>query len=180
MSKRIILIAEEGDVIGEKKLIQLCLKGEMVNKQWKMPDGTLWDVVVTGVGAINVLRTLRAYSQDTIAINIGYAGSSNFQIGSIVAVTQAKLNHPNCSYPEPEIELESLEQSLCNTPSLLHAPCYSGADFVLQSNYKDCVFDMELAYIAALGFKELYSFKVVSDNLSLHTYREVAAGVQTT
>jgi hypothetical protein len=36
---------------------------------------------------------------------------------------------------------------------------------------------MELAFIAALGFENLYSLKIVSDNLSLHTYREVAAGV---
>ena len=55
--------------------------------------------------------------------------------------------------------------------------CYSNTDFVLQSDYRDCVFDMELAYIAALGFENLYSIKIVSDNLSLHTYREVAAGV---
>ena len=48
---------------------------------------------------------------------------------------------------------------------------------MLQSDYQDCVFDMELAYIAALGFEQLYSLKIVSDNLSLHDYREVAAGV---
>jgi hypothetical protein len=37
---------------------------------------------------------------------------------------------------------------------------------------------MELAYIAAMGFTHLSSLKVVSDNLSLHAYREVAAGVE--
>ena len=47
----------------------------------------------------------------------------------------------------------------------------------MDSDYRDCVFDMELAYIAALGFENLCSIKIVSDNLSLHTYREVAAGV---
>jgi hypothetical protein len=34
-----------------------------------------------------------------------------------------------------------------------------------------------LAYIAGMGFEHLSSIKTVSDNLSLHTYREVAAGV---
>ena len=36
---------------------------------------------------------------------------------------------------------------------------------------------MELAFIAALGFRTLHSIKHVSDNLSLHTYRETASGV---
>ena len=60
---------------------------------------------------------------------------------------------------------------------MIESVCYSNTDFVLQSDYRDCVFDMELAYIAALGFENLCSIKIVSDNLSLHTYREVAAGV---
>jgi hypothetical protein len=37
---------------------------------------------------------------------------------------------------------------------------------------------MELAYIAAMGFTHLHALKIVSDNLSLHTYREVAAAVE--
>jgi hypothetical protein len=37
---------------------------------------------------------------------------------------------------------------------------------------------MELAYIAAMGFHNLTSLKIVSDNLSLHDYREVAAAVE--
>jgi hypothetical protein len=37
---------------------------------------------------------------------------------------------------------------------------------------------MELAYIAAMGFEHLVAVKIVSDNLSLHAYREVAAGVE--
>ena len=34
------------------------------------------------------------------------------------------------------------------------------------------VFDMELAYILALGFKKVESIKIVSDNLSLKEYEE--------
>jgi hypothetical protein len=33
---------------------------------------------------------------------------------------------------------------------------------------------MELAYICALGFTRVSAIKYVSDNLSLHTYREVS------
>ena len=58
------------------------------------------------------------------------------------------------------------------------AVCYTNTDFVLQSNYKDCVFDMELAFIASLGFKNLQSLKYVSDNLSLHAYHDLTNGVE--
>ena len=58
------------------------------------------------------------------------------------------------------------------------AICYTNTDFVLASDYKDCVFDMELAFIAALGFKNLHSLKYVSDNLSLHAYHDLTHGVE--
>ena len=58
------------------------------------------------------------------------------------------------------------------------AVCYSNTDFMLASPYKDCVFDMELAYICAQGFTHVSAIKIVSDNLSLHSYREVANGVE--
>ena len=139
----------------------------------------MWDIIVTGVGAINVMHTLRDLPRDAKIINIGYAGSANYAIGSAVCVTEARLNHPCVNYPEPELLLKLVPvEYLQNPESCLQSVCYSNTDFVLQSNYTDCVFDMELAYIAALGFENLSSLKIVSDNLSLHTYREVAAGVE--
>ena len=50
--------------------------------------------------------------------------------------------------------------------------CLTGTDFVLKSDVKNCLFDMELAYIKALGFKDVVAFKYVSDNLDLQEYRE--------
>ncbi len=161
----LILIAEEG----ERKLIEKYL-----------PD-CRWDVLVTGVGAVNIIRSLRDLPRDTHVLNIGYAGSANFEIGTLVEVTEVRLNHPNCRYDEPvqmlaPCEMDSAEQSLF---PIAHsrAVCYTNSDFVLQSDYKDCVFDMELAYIAALGFERVSALKVVSDNLSLHAYHEVTQGV---
>ncbi len=179
MGNRFIVIAESGDLIGEKKLIAQYLRGEMVGNQWHMSDGTVWDIVVTGVGAINVLHTLRELPKDAIIVNIGYAGSANYAIGSAVCVNEVRLNHPCVSYPEPELSLCLLPKDyLKESVDCIESVCYSNTDFVLQSDYTDCVFDMELAYIAAMGFEQLYSLKIVSDNLSLHTYREVAAGVE--
>ena len=174
-----ILIAEAGDFIGEQKLIAQHLSGEWVGQQWQMADGSLWDIVVMGVGAINVMHALSSIPRDAHLLNIGYAGSANYEIGSAVCVTEARLNHPNVRYPEPELHLAPCPAAyLREAENCIHSVCYSNTDFVLQSDYTDCVFDMELAYIAAMGFTHLHALKIVSDNLSLHTYREVAAAVE--
>lgn len=179
MNNRFIVIAEAGDLIGEKKLIAQYLRGEMHGEQWQMADGSLWDIIVTGVGAINVIHSLRDIPRDAEIINIGYAGSANYTIGSAVVVTEVRLNHPCVRYPEPELKLRPIPSVyLKEGAEHIESVCYSNTDFVLQSDYTDCVFDMELAYIAALGIAHIHALKIVSDNLSLHTYRQVAAGVE--
>ena len=179
MDKHFIVIAEEGDFIGEQKLIAQHLNGEMKDGQWHMADGSIWDIIVTGVGAINVMKTLQDLPRNAQIINIGYAGSANYEIGSVVCVREARLNHPCVTYLEPQLLLKSVPSEWLKEPSkCLESICYSNTDFVLQSDYTDCAFDRELAYISAMGFEHLYSVKIISDNLSLHTYREVAAGVE--
>lgn len=132
-------------------------------------------LVYTGVGAINIIRSLQDLDREAEVYNIGYAGSANFDLGSWVEVTEVRLNHPNVTYPEPELKLEPIGLS---NQQVKQAVCYSNCDFVLASDYKDCVFDMELAFIAALGFKHLHSLKHVSDNLSLHAYHDLTHGVE--
>ena len=138
------------------------------------------EILFTGVGAINIIRSLQHLDREAEVYNIGYAGSANFDLGSWVEVTEVRLNHPNVTYPEPELKLSALRDSgisVARYPEK-RAVCYSNCDFVLASDYKDCVFDMELAFIAALGFKHLHSLKYVSDNLSLHAYHEHTRGVE--
>ena len=174
MSKYIV-IAEEG----ERDLIA------------KYLPGCDYPVIVTGVGAINIIRSLRDLPREAELINIGFAGSANFDIGTLVEVTEVRLNHPNVTYPEPVLKLSPLQELLSTLSAsglstlsdsglstLSEAVCYSNCDFVLASDYKDCVFDMELAFIAALGFKSLASLKIVSDNLSLHAYHDLTHGVE--
>ena len=139
-----------------------------------LPDCT-WPVLVTGIGAVNVIHALRDIPRDTHLLNIGYAGSANFAIGTAVEVSEVRMNHPQCQYEEPVgylAPLDDVQQAsmfpLCDTKAV----CYTNSDFVLQSDYTDCVFDMELAYIAALGFARVSALKVVSDNLSLHDYHK--------
>jgi len=162
MAERYIVIAEEG----ERSLIEQHL------------PGCDWPVIVTGVGALNVIRALQDVPRDAELVNIGYAGSSNFAIGTLVEVTEVRLNHPNVTYPEPVLTLRSLPAELSTDTVPVKAVCYSNTDFVLQSDYRDCAFDMELAYIAALGFRHLTALKHVSDNLSLHAYHELTNGVE--
>ncbi|MBO4250128.1 MAG: hypothetical protein J5884_02620 [Paludibacteraceae bacterium] len=132
-------------------------------------------LIYTGVGAINIIRSLQNLDREAEVYNIGYAGSANFDIGTWVEVTEVRLNHPNVTYPEPELKIANSQKPIANVKQAL---CYTNTDFVLQSDYKDCVFDMELAFIAALGFKHLHSFKYVSDNLSLHAYHDLTHGVE--
>lgn len=167
-----IVMAEEGEhVLLDKAQEQLGLD---------LSDATL---IYTGVGAINIIRSLQSLDREAEIYNIGYAGSSNFEIGTWVEVNEVRLNHPNVTYPEPELKVESGKlkverSSLVKSGKFKEAICYTNTDFVLQSDYKDCVFDMELAFIAALGFKHLHSLKYVSDNLSLHAYHDLTNGVE--
>ena len=161
-----IVMAEEGErALLEKAREQLGL------------DLTDVPVIYTGVGAINVIRSLQHLDREDKLFNIGYAGSANFEVGTWVEVDEVRLNHANVTYPEPELKLQIRNGEL-PIANCRKAICYTNTDFVLASDYKDCVFDMELAFIAALGFKHLRSLKYVSDNLSLHKYHEHTHGVE--
>lgn len=122
-------------------------------------------IIVTGVGAVNVFRTLSPIPRDTELVNVGFAGSADYAIGSEYEITECLLYHPNVTYQEPLFRLTPYTQE---RPTTI---CFTNNDFVLQSDYKRCVFDMELAFILAMGFEKVHSLKIVSDNLSLHEYR---------
>ena len=119
------------------------------------------DIVVTGVGGLNVIRKLQYYNRETPILNFGYAGSNSLPVGTKVSVGGVRLYHPNVEYREPIFALGG------------DIPCYTSNDFVLQTDIKEpALFDMELAYILALGFHNVKSIKIVSDNLSLKQYEE--------
>lgn len=161
MQKYTIVVAEEG----ERELAEKHFPGQ--------------DILVTGVGALNIMRSLRELPLDTPIINIGYVGSANYEIGSLVEVGEVKLCHPNVTYPEPEIHLEGgLAKEFGIEVAHTDVPIFTNVDFVLQSKERDCVFDMELAFICGMGFSNVRSIKIVSDNLSLHEYHDLTRGVE--
>ena len=118
-------------------------------------------IIKTGVGGINVVRKLKRLPKWLKITNFGYAGSNVLPIGTEIRVGESRLYHPNVEYQEPTYILGG------------NVKCYTNNDFVLKTDIKEpCVFDMELAYICALGFKRVESIKIVSDNLSLKQYEE--------
>lgn len=118
-------------------------------------------IIQTGVGGINVIEKLKKLPRWLKITNFGYAGSNVIPIGTEVRIGECKLYHPNVEYEEPTYKLDG------------DITCYTSNDFVLETKIKEpVVFDMELAYILALGFKNVESVKIVSDNLSLSQYEE--------
>ena len=121
--------------------------------------------IVTGVGAVNVFNALKDVDRDEMIYNIGYAGSNIIPIGSKVRIGKVCNYHPNANFTEPEYDLGG------------DVICYSSTDFVLKTEIKEpCVFDMELVYILAMGFENVVSDKIISDNLDLNEYNDMVYG----
>ena len=129
-------------------------------------------VLITGVGALNVIDALKDISRDTMILNIGYAGSKDLEPGKYYTVDSVTLYHPNVEYREPTYGLNFIGYIHNDADRIDTKKCYTGCDFVLHSELSNCLFDMELAYIKALGFDHLVSIKYVSDNLDLAQHRE--------
>ena len=124
-------------------------------------------ILITGIGGINVIQSLKDLPKDTPILNIGYAGSNCLKVGTTVEVSKVCTNHDKAHFVETDLYLKPLNGSL---PSYT---CYTNTDFVTHTEkFEPCVFDMELAFIRAM-FDNVYSIKVISDNLSLNQYRDV-------
>lgn len=121
-------------------------------------------IIKTGVGGVNVYESLKHVPRWIKITNFGYAGSNNIPIGTKVSVGISTTYHPGIEFLEPAYFTEDKKSSIW---------CYTAGDFVTKTDIKEpCVFDMELAYIFAMGFKRVESIKIVSDNLSLKQYKE--------
>lgn len=121
--------------------------------------------VITGEGALNVIRALAGIDRDTPILNVGYVGSAGIPVGSRVRIGRVRLHHPNVTYDEPEFDLGG------------DVTCYTSCDFVTDAGTTEpCVFDMELAFILAMGFTDVVSEKVVSDSLDLDEFHKMIGG----
>ena len=142
------------------KLIVVATPEELNLPAASVTDGEIR--IVTGVGGVNVIRSLSNFPRDTEILNVGYCGSQWFPKDAEVQIGKCKLYHPNCEYQEPCFRLSENE-----------AMCLTAGDFVTDGQLPEhSVVDMELAYILALGFHNVQATKYVSDNLNYQQYEQ--------
>lgn len=121
------------------------------------------NVIVTGVGASNIIKVITQTDirpTDNV-INVGYAGSSCFNVGEVLSVGMVQLINDN--YDNTSYYLNNLTSAVAN--------CYTANTFIENGNYQ--LVDMELFYLMCFGFQDLKSLKIVSDNLN---YKEFKRG----
>ena len=154
----------------DKRLIVIATKEELNLIQ----HTDLCPVLITGVGALNVMRALQDVPRDTLIINFGYCGAGKIPVGTTVQVSLCDLYHPGIQYTEGVFALDRH-----NVIDLQKARCHTITDFGGDPSLEGCVFDMELAFILGMGFEDVISIKTVSDNCNLEQYNEtIGHGVQ--
>ena len=126
--------------------------------------------IITGIGGTNVIRALCDIPRGADILNVGYCGSPDLPIGTAVRIGSVKTYHPGYDFPEVTYYLAA--------GTKYSHPCLTAGDFVAGGAAvpAGAVVDMELAFIAALGFKELTAVKYVSDNLSVEQYNAAVRG----
>lgn len=121
-------------------------------------------VIVTGVGVVNIIKSLaQKIPPKAKIINIGYAGSNKYSVGSVISVNKVERLY------KPKIISES---SIKLVPCYVDDVCYTCDDFINASiDIELPLVDMELYYLAA-RYPNIESIKIVSDNLNLAEHRK--------
>ena len=129
-------------------------------------------ILITGVGGMNVIEALKDIPRDTEILNIGYCGSNHYEVGTRLQIIAVGTNHEKAQFTERIKPLNvKLAEKYDDT-----AYCYTSTDFVEKTNKTDpCVFDMELAFIRAI-MPNTRAIKVVSDKLSHEQYKTKIKG----
>lgn len=122
--------------------------------------------LITGIGGANVIRALADLPRESDILNVGYCGSPSLPAGTEIHIGSVRTFHPGVDFPEETFYLDA-------PPKKAHL-CLTAGDFVTGAAGipEGAVVDMELAYVAALGFVGLSAVKYVSDNLSLQQYQD--------
>ena len=140
-------------------------------------ENTILDLIITGIGkqktAIGVTKYLCENKKPDYIINIGYAGSTNLEIGKWISISQS-YNLEWEILGEEKYNMLGINNKLEVIKELESLPCYSAEKFVTKTDIKDSVlFDMELyslTLISNIYNIKLISLKKVSDNLNMDDY----------
>lgn len=140
-------------------------------------------LLITGIGkqrvAMNLAIYMENYEKPDIIINLGYAGSTNSEIGTWVNVSEI-YNYEWEIPGEEKYTMDGIDNKelivKVEDEKISKLPCYTAEKFVTGTTIsEDVLFDMELHSIYLIccihGIK-LLSLKKVSDNLSLDNYYE--------
>ncbi len=125
------------------------------------------EIIVLGIGGPAVLRTLSPlllngkFTANDRFFNIGYVGSNEFPIGTVVSVGESHREFPSVKFPE-KIHIVDPKSKV---------KCYTSNDFVENTQHTG-VFDMELYTLACL-FPNIKSIKIISDNLNFKDWKHV-------
>lgn len=152
------------------KHYKMCKKGHCSINLWYNGD---FELIITGAGINNVISSLSKavllgiLTPYTKVINVGYAGAKGIEVGEVVCV---KACHCFEFPTKANTEIEN-----CIKLSNEGFDCYTSFDFVedpLNIIDDKVLFDMELAYIARFVYDNLYSIKIVSDNLDYDGFKD--------
>lgn len=128
------------------------------------PELQRYPVIITGPGPLNVMQALQPLDRKSNIINLGYAGSLIYPVGTEVKIRTCGTCHDRAHFDEPG--------GWMDVPG--DAVCLSSTDFVEKapkSAPANAVFDMELAFIEALGFETIMAYKTISDKLDYDEYK---------
>lgn len=147
-------------------------------------------LVISGLGKQMTMMNLAKYLEKAdevfydeikrpdLIINIGYAGSTDLELGKWYCVSKS-YNYEWYFPGEEKYSMEKGNQELELVSDMVSYPCYSAESFVESTDIKETVlFDMELHSIALLAdvYKiPLISLKKVSDNLNYNEYYDSLA-----
>ena len=180
MKNILYVIAMEKEAKGIVKKLEL---EKVEGAKLKIYEKGSTRLLITGIGkqrvAMNLAIYMENYEKPDIIINLGYAGSTNSEIGTWVNVSEI-YNYEWEIPGEEKYTMDGIDNKelivKVEDEKISKLQCYTAEKFVTGTTIsEDVLFDMELHSIYLIccihGIK-LLSLKKVSDNLSLDNYYE--------
>ena len=169
---------KEGEKIARKLNLEKIDTEELLIVYRGIIKETQMNLIITGIGkqktAIGLTKYLCKNRIPDLIINIGYAGSTNTEIGKWISIDKSYNLEWYIPGEEKYSMLDFGNQELETIEELEKLPCYSSETFVTKTNIKEnVIFDMELhsvSIIADMYKIPLISMKKISDNLNMDDY----------
>lgn len=169
---------KEGGKIAKKLKLEKIDTEELLTVYSGIIKETQINLIITGIGkqktAIGLTKYLCKNKIPDLIINIGYAGSTNTEIGKWISIDKSYNLEWYIPGEEKYSMLDFGNQELETIEELEKLPCYSSETFVTKTDIKEnVIFDMELhsvSIIADMYKIPLISMKKISDNLNMDDY----------